>query len=104
MSSGTGHPWLPSSPRDALMPGGNPVGIPSTGRNVRELPGGNQAADDMFKKLAHGGTPNKPAGYPGSGYDLPGGGWVGLRPASKSGEPTIDVNIPGVPIRKLKFK
>jgi hypothetical protein len=34
---------------------------------------------------------------------LPTGGSVGLRPASKSGPPTIDVNIPGVNIDKFKF-
>jgi len=65
--------------------------------------GGKPAADKMFDDLKQGGTQNTPAGYPGQGYDLLGGGWVGLRPTSKSGEPTIDVNIPGIPIRKIKF-
>jgi hypothetical protein len=36
--------------------------------------------------------------------DLPGGGRVGLRPVSKSGPPTIDVDILGIPIEKVKFK
>jgi hypothetical protein len=35
--------------------------------------------------------------------DLPGGGRAGLSPTSKSGEPTIDVDIPGIKIKKIKF-
>jgi hypothetical protein len=34
--------------------------------------------------------------------DLPSGGRVGLR-QSTGGVPTIDVDIPGVPIKKIKF-
>lgn len=30
-------------------------------------------------------------------------GLIGLRSVSKSGPPTIDVNIPGIDIKKLKF-
>jgi len=85
------------------MPGGNPVGSPGAGRKVRTVPGGKQAADEMFDDLKSGGTANTPQKYPGQGYDLPGGGWVGLRPTSKSGEPTIDIQVPGIPIRKIKF-
>ena len=36
-------------------------------------------------------------------FDLPNGGRVGLRSTSGSGEPTIDVDIPGIAIKKLKF-
>jgi hypothetical protein len=61
-------------------------------------------AEDFFKKLSNGGTANTPVGYPGKRVSLPGGGSVGLRPVSKKGgPPTIDVNIPGIPITKLKF-
>jgi hypothetical protein len=31
------------------------------------------------------------------------GGYVGYRPFSKSGPPTIDVNVPGQPIGEIKF-
>jgi len=85
------------------MPGGNPLGMPGPGRKVREVPGGKKEAEKTFDDLKKGGTKNTPAGYPGQGYDLSGGGWVGLRPNSKSGEPTIDVNVPDIPIRKIKF-
>lgn len=92
---------------DVLMPGGNPIGTPG-GRNkcrpdIREVPGGQKAAEGFFRDLVQGGSSNTPAGYPGIGMDLPGGGWVGLRPVSKSGPPTIDVDVTGVPIKKLKF-
>lgn len=85
------------------MPGGNPIGAKGQGRNVREVQGGQKKADEIFDDLIVGATPNTSAGYPGTGYDLPTGGWVGLRTSSKSGPPTIDVNIPGIPIRKIKF-
>jgi hypothetical protein len=58
-----------------------------------------------------GGPPKSVAGRPadvGAEDDRGGvgviGGWgVGLRPVSKSGPPTIDVDIPGIPIKKIKF-
>src|SRR5947209_1954181 len=93
----------PPSPDDLLMPGGLPVGTGGSGPLVRELPGGQTAADDLFSDLTVGGTPVDVPTYPGRMVDLPGGGRVGLRPRSKSGEPTIDVDIPGIPIKKIKF-
>jgi len=91
------------NPEDILMPGGKPIGIPGPGRRVREVAGGQQEADELFNILTQGGKPNTPMGYPGLASDLPGGGWIGIRPVSKSGPPTIDLNIPGIPIRKIKF-
>src|SRR5947207_319387 len=92
---------------DLLYPGGQPIGNAGGRRkdrqNIREVPGGQQAADDLFAKLGRGGTAHTPPGYPGSGAYLPDGGWVGVRPAPKSGPPTIDVDIPGIPIKKIKF-
>jgi hypothetical protein len=86
-----------------LLPGGTPVGTPGSRPEIRELPGGQKAADDFFNDLTAGGTPVTVANYPGKMMDLPSGGRVGLRPVSKSGPPTIDVDIPGIPIDKLKF-
>jgi hypothetical protein len=63
-----------------------------------------QAANDLFNELTEGGKDIAPPGYPGTLVQLPGGGIVGLRPTSKSGPPTIDVNIPGISVRKVKFK
>src|SRR5215831_464756 len=96
---------VPKPVSDVLMPGGKPVGTPGTRPTIRELPGGQPAAKAMFDELAKcGGTSETPASYPGTGHKLSGGGWVGLRPASLSGPPTIDVNVPGIPIDKIKFK
>jgi len=88
--------------QDDVMPGGVPIGSPGNQRHVRVLPGGRKAAEAFFDRLSKGGTPNTPAGFPGRGVDVP-GGWIGFRPVSGSGEPTIDIRIPGIPIRKLKF-
>lgn len=91
------------TPQDLLMPAGHPIGRPGPGRRVQEVAGGQKEAEALFNDLTQGGTPNTPPGYPGQGCDLPGGGWVGLRPKSKSGKPTMDINVPGIPIRKIKF-
>ncbi len=109
--SGSAQPGqaAPEDPRNILMPGGQPIGTPGGGRGVRRLPGGLPAAQALFDRLTRGGTPNTPPTYArkGHGFDLPGGGWVGLRPISESdGSPAIDVNIPGIPrnvLSKIHF-
>lgn len=58
----------------------------------------------MFDELAAGGRDITPPGHPGKVVELPSGGFVGYRPFSKSGPPTVDVNIPGIPITEVKFK
>jgi hypothetical protein len=97
MSSG------PPSPKDLLMPQGKPLGTKGGKASIREVPGGKKAAEDLFDDLSAGGTPAVVPAYPGKMVDLPGGGRVGLRSKSKSGGPTIDVDIPGIPIKKVKF-
>lgn len=101
---GEGKPLSTRSPDEILMPGGSPIGARGRKFEIRELSGGADDADQLFGELTEGGTNVTPPGYPGKLYELPGGGRVGLRAHSKSGQPTIDVNIPGVPIKKLKFK
>ena len=39
----------------------------------------------------------------GKGVKLPNGDWVGYRPRSKSGSPTVDVSINGNPFNKIHF-
>jgi hypothetical protein len=85
------------------MPKGKPVGSQGSKPTIREVPGGKKKADEMFDDLTAGGKPVTVPTYPGKMFDLPGGGRVGFRPKSKSGEPTIDVDIPGIPIKKIKF-
>lgn len=94
---------VPPSPNDLLMPKGIPIGAKGSKASIREVLGGQKAADDLFDGLTVGGKPVTVPTYPGKLVDLPGGGRVGLRPKSKSGEPTIDVDIPGIKIKKIKF-
>ncbi len=90
-------------PNDLLMPNGNPIGTRGNKASIREVSGGQQAADDFFDELTMGRKPIVVPTYPGKMIELPGGGRVGLRSKSKSGRPTIDVDIPGIPIKKIKF-
>jgi hypothetical protein len=91
------------SPLDILAPGGQPIGKPGGSEKIRELPGGRNAAGQLFRRLAIGGTDVTPPRYPGTLVQTSNGGYIGYRPQSKSGPPTIDVNQPGLPIDELKF-
>jgi hypothetical protein len=93
----------PASPNDLLMPNGQPIGTKGSKASIREVPGGLKAAEDLFDNLTVGGKPATVPVYPGKVVELPGVGRVGLRAKSKSGAPTIDVDIPGIPIKKIKF-
>jgi hypothetical protein len=91
-----------------LAPGGKPVGTAGGSRTARELPGGTHAAEKMFKELTKGGkvlTPSDLAGRGGILYKMPDGSHITYRPASRSGPPTIDINVPSLRniIEKLKF-
>ncbi|MBO0700148.1 MAG: hypothetical protein J2P46_17240 [Zavarzinella sp.] len=98
---------------DILMPGGNPIGVKASGprasARLREVHGGLQAAELLFNELTQGGKDITPASYAGTLIELPGGrGIIGLRPASRGGPPTIDVNAVDsvgnrIPIEKIKF-
>jgi hypothetical protein len=79
------------------------IGNPGTSEDFRELPGGLSAAQGLFNKLCSGGTQVANDNYPGAMYELKNGGTVGLRAVSKSGDPAIDVNIPGVDVTKIHF-
>lgn len=95
-----------STPEEVLMPGGNPVGEEGTKPSIREMSGGFEAAKAFFEKLTKGGNSYMPDGYKGVAGAKVGEGWVGLR-TEMSNSPntaaTIDVNIPGIPISKIKF-
>ncbi|MGB9151947.1 MAG: phage portal protein [Alphaproteobacteria bacterium] len=92
---------------DLLAPDGQPIGEAGSDPTIRELPGDAEDAQNMFNNLTQGGTLNTPDGYGapygGTAYNMPDGGFIGYRPASDSGPPTIDINIPNIVIRKLKF-
>jgi len=89
---------------DILVPDGDPIGEAGTQPWIRELPGGADAAKEMFQNLTEGGAPyTKP--YNGTGFTMPDGSFIGYRPISSSGEPTIDLNIAPLKniVEKLKF-
>ena len=75
------------------------------------LPGDENEARELFDRLTKGGTDITPPGHIGKVIRLPDGSVISYRPKSKtvprpeakSGPPTIDVNVPGLKIRKLKF-
>ena len=84
----------PPTPDELVRPRGTPIGRPGTTPGIREVPSAKDL-DELFEQLRKHGTPTK-SRYPGSGYDLPGGGFVGRRESKRFG-PTLDINIPGVP-------
>lgn len=94
--------------RELLEPGGSRIGTAGASGSIRILQGGERAARELFERLAAGGTPYTGA-YAGEAVSLPGGGFVGLRTTATSTiarevpAATIDVNIPGIMIRELKF-
>lgn len=89
--------------QDLLTPGGAPIGQAGSSPDIREIPGGTQDAEDFFDDLTKGGALDTSTTHPRL-FRLPAGGTVGYRPVSKrNGPPTIEVNIPGIPIRKIKF-
>lgn len=92
---------------DLLRPGGLTIGKAGTDDTIREITGGLPEAQTMFQQLSQGGsivaqTPKL------TRVELPnGGGFVQLRtvmsPKSPNTVATIDVNIPGFDIAKLKY-
>jgi hypothetical protein len=94
------------NPADILTPGGIPIGAEGSRPDIRVLPGGFDAARDTFDQLTQGGTVNPNTNYKGIQIRRSDGGIVGLRTEatrSPGTEATVDVNIPGIPIKKIKF-
>ena len=83
--------------RDLLEPAGEALGRQGRRRGIRVLPGGIDAARELFARLAELGTPVDVPGYDGALVDLGEEGRVGFRGRSRSGEPTIDVSVQSVP-------
>ena len=90
---------------DILEPGGDLIGKAGTDATIRELSGGLPEAQSMFDQLSQGGTVVEQTPYL-TRVELPDGGFVQLRTVmsrSSNTAATIDVNVPGVNITKLKF-
>ena len=107
-SSGPGES---PSVAEIVAPAGKPIGTPRPGSspNMRGLPGGDEAAREMFSRLTvgRGGVDVTPPTYFAGGrmVQLPDGSRIGYRPGSKTGTPTIDIEVPGLRdiIRRIHF-
>ena len=90
--------------QNILKPGGQWIGQAGSNTGIRIVPGGLTAAQQLFDQLTVDGTV-LPSSYPGTLVSLPDdAGTVGLRMTGTSGDiPTIDVNIPGMNLREIKF-
>jgi hypothetical protein len=87
---------------DVLLPGGKPVGL--TSKMVRELPGGEQAANALFKRLTVGAANVTPPKFPGIVRKRSDGATIiYLLPVQGGIPPTILVQAPKMPIRQLQF-
>jgi RHS repeat-associated protein len=96
------------SAADLLVPNGVRIGEAGASAGIRIIQGGPVEAGTLFEQLTAGGTPVA-GNYPGTLVNLGSGGTVGLRTlatgtlARLAPAVTIDVNIPGIAIRELKF-
>lgn len=88
---------------DKVMPYGRPIGRRGSGPDVRELTGGNAIAEELFEYLRVGGTEHR--SEPNlTVIQLPGkAGFLTFRERSGSGDSAIDINVPGVTIKRLHF-
>jgi hypothetical protein len=88
---------------DKVMPYGRPIGRRGSGPDIRELPGGNPAARELFNYLRVGGTEHR--SEPNlSVIQLPGkAGFLTFRERSGSEDSAIDINVPGVTIKRIHF-
>ena len=91
---------------DILMPNGQPIGTAGSKPSIREVKGDLADAQKMFDELTQGGqVANKPT-YTGTWMNMPDGSGFGLRTKMAKSPGTvanIDVNVPNVPIGKIKF-
>jgi hypothetical protein len=88
---------------DKIMPGGVPIGEEGSSRDVRELPGGLSAAQDLFGYLRAGGTLYK-SDPSMTIVRLPmNAGYITFRSISGSGDPAIDIRVPGLKFSKIHF-
>jgi hypothetical protein len=91
-----------SAADEVLRPGGNAIGRAGASPGIRELDTADEL-DEVFEVFRVHGSPTT-SRYPGTGFDLPGGGFVGRRESKRFG-PTLDINIPGIDdIRKIHVR
>lgn len=87
---------------DILMPNNAPAGFAS--KQIRELPGGENAALAMFHRLAAGGKDITPKGFPGFVRKRADGAVITyIRPFRGGPPPIILIQAPKFPISQLQF-
>ncbi len=81
------------------------MGDPGRRRGIRLMPGGLEEAREFLRQFERIGRIEQMEGYDGAMIRLGAEDWVGLRERSRSGEPTIDVQVQWLPetVRKIKF-
>jgi hypothetical protein len=88
---------------DKLMPGGVPIGRSGNSARVREFPGGAEAAKNLFDYLRVGGSVRRSDANI-SVFKLPSdAGFITLRAQSRSLGPAVDINVPGIPFKRIHF-
>lgn len=88
---------------DKLMPGGVPIGRAGNSKYIRELPGGPEAAKRLFDYLRVGGIVYG-SDAKRTTIELPGkAGFITYRGDLRSHNPAVDVNVPGVPFKRVHF-
>jgi hypothetical protein len=89
---------------DKVRPGGVRIGTAGKSPQVRELPGGLEAARTLFDYLRVGGEVVEKPSLRGTLIRFPGNaGYVTFRPVSKSGPPAVEINLPGIIAMKIHF-
>ncbi len=87
---------------DVLLPGGKRVGFAAI--SVRDMEGGEQAANTLFRRLTAGAKDVTPKDFPGKIFERPDGGTIAyLLPVAGGTPPTIIIKARDIPIRQLQF-
>jgi hypothetical protein len=88
---------------DKITPYGRPIGRRGSGPDIRELTGGSAAAKELFDYLRVGGTEHR-SGANLTVVRLPGkAAFLTFREKSGSGDSAIDINVPGVTVKRIHF-
>jgi hypothetical protein len=87
---------------DVLLPGGKRVGFSAV--SVRDMEGGEQAANALFRRLTAGAKDVTPKDFPGKVFERADGATVAyLLPVAGGTPPTIVIKAHSIPIRELQF-
>ena len=93
------NPYDPTPEDILLLPDGSPIGEPGMRPDVKTVKSETRMRW-IFAELTANATKLLDSTYRGDGYLLPGGGFVGIGKSNKYGL-TIDINIKGIPIKKI---